>query len=236
MAAPGTVTAVVLNVQHTITPVTPSATLDVTATFPVTPGVVQVRVSAPTNCRGGPSLAYERVSTFTEEEVAQVIARNERGNYWLIPDPDRIGQTCWIWGKYATLIGDTSIIPVFTPPPLPISAFEVTYHGLESCEGIGWWVDLELKNTGRLTFRSITLSVRDRDTSVDLSQYEDGFTDRFGCLAGTSEDLPAGESRIVSSPVFSYNPAGHSLRATITLCSETRQTGTCISQTVYLTP
>ena len=39
-------------------------------------------------------------------------------NYWIVNNPDRPGE-CWLWGQYASVSGDTSSLPVRTPPPTP---------------------------------------------------------------------------------------------------------------------
>lgn len=203
------------------------------------PGAVQVRVSVPTNCRVGPGLPYLRVGALLVGEVAEVVGRHATRDYWVIRNPDRTGETCWLWGQYATLTGDTSGLAVMTPPPVPTPspAFDVSYDGLESCTSRGWWVDIELENIGGLTFRSMTLTVRDLDTDVSLTLYADGFTDNDGCLVTeTRDNMPPRAFRVVSSPAFSYDPSGHRLRATITLCSNPGQSGTCVTQTVNLRP
>ena len=237
MAVPVTVTSVVLITNQTITPVTPSPTLNVTSTLPVTPGVLQVRVNAPTNCRSGPSLAYDKVWALEVNNTAEVIGRNERGNYWLIRIPGRSGDTCWIWGRYATLIGDTNVVlPIFTPPPVNKIGFDASYNGLDSCADTGWWVGIKLQNTGRLSFKSITITVRDTDTGVTLTQYTNGFGYKSDCVGFQARDeLPPETTFVVSSPAFTYGLSGHRLRATINLCSEVAQGGTCISQEIFFT-
>jgi hypothetical protein len=172
-------------------------------------------------------------------QVAEVVGRNAAGNYWIIRNPNRPGETCWLWGNFATVTGDTSVLPVFTPPPAPtpVPGFDVDFNGLESCTGTGWWVDLNMENTGSLTFRSITLTVQDLDTGTNLTLYADGFTNRNGCSdSETRDNLAPGASVVMSSSPFAYNPTGHRLRATITLCSNITQSGTCVTQTVNLTP
>ncbi len=238
LATPPTMTSVVLITSQTITPVTPSPTLNVTSTFPVTLGIVQVRINAPTNCRAGPSLAYEKVGELEVNNVAEVIGRNERGNYWMIRHPKHPGEACWIWGRYATLIGDTSVVlPIFTPPAVNKVGFDASYNGLQNCADTGSWVDIKLENTGRLAFKSITLTVRDTETGVTLNQYTNGFGYKNGCSGFQARDeLPPAESFVVSSPAFTYNLSKHRLRATIRLCSEVAQSGTCLDQTIFLTP
>jgi hypothetical protein len=41
---------------------------------------------------------------------------------------------------------------------------------------------------------------------------------------------------VVSSPLINYDPTGHKLRATITLCSDDGVNGTCITQVVNFKP
>jgi hypothetical protein len=126
---------------------------------------------------------------------------------------------------------------MFTPPPTPtpVPAFEAVYNNLETCTG--WWVDLKLTNTGGVPFESLSLTVRDTVTDVVVAAYSDVFTNIDGCTASASRDvLNPGTARILSSPPFAYNPAGHALRATITLCTRDGQSGTCLTNTVRFTP
>ena len=222
---------------------TPVMTSTIAATVTTAPsGAVQVSVSVATNCRTGPGREYPRVTGLQVGTLAEVVGRNAAGDYWIIRNPGRPTQTCWLWGQYAALTGDTTVLPVFTPPAPPVTStpeagFDVFYEGLESCTGTGWWVDINVENIGGLAFRSISMTLEDRDEDVVLSLRADGFTDRTGCTeVATREALPAGSDRTVSSPVFNYNPNNHRLRATIRLCSNPGQRGTCVTQTVNFEP
>lgn len=84
-----------------------------------TPGssVPTVTVNTDTNCRTGPNINYEFVMLFKVGMSAEVIAVYP--NYWVIKYPGGNGATCWLWGQYATVIGDTSQLPQGNPPPLP---------------------------------------------------------------------------------------------------------------------
>ena len=224
---------------------TPSATSTALIIFTPTPGVPQISVSVATNCRVGPGSVYPRVGALLVGEVAEVVGHHATRDYWVIRNPDREGELCWLWGEYATLTGNTAVLPVYTPPPTPTPSptatpspgFEASYSGLESCTGTGWWVEFELDNAGGITFQSLSMTVRDTATNAILSLYSDDFTDRNGCNeTNTRDTLPAGETRIVSSPIFTDNPSGHALRATITLCSNPGQNGMCVTQTINFTP
>jgi hypothetical protein len=216
---------------------TPTATLSPTPAFTSTPLIPQISVSVPTNCRVGPGKVYDRVGGLFVGEVAEVVGRDPVGNYWYIRNPDQSNGFCWLWGEYATVTGNTSVLPVYTPPPTPTPTpnFAAFYAGKDTCTG--WWVDIELDNTGGVSFRSISLTLRDTVTDTVLSLYADSFTDLSGCgTSNTKDTLPSGSSRTVSSPAFSYDPTGHKLRATITLCSSAGQSGTCATQVIHFTP
>lgn len=206
---------------------------------PTQSGLPYILVSVPTNCRIGPGTVYTRVGGLQLDEVAQVVGRHATRDYWVIQNPDRPGDTCWLWGEYATVTGDTSSLPVLVPPPTPTLApgFTAEFARLEVCPGTGWWVDLELKNSGGTTYRSIAMTVRNTDNDEVTTLYSDDFTDRFDC--GTTESfdtLPASGERLVSSPYFTNDPRGNNFRATVTLCSDPGQSGTCLTKVITFTP
>jgi len=100
----------------------PPATEDLTSapsTGTPAQGIVTVGVSANTWCSKGPDLVYDKVFILYVGQTAEVIGREEHGQYWVIKKPDHPAVTCWLWGKYATIIGDASKLPVVTPPPTP---------------------------------------------------------------------------------------------------------------------
>jgi len=216
---------------------TPTQTLTATLAFTFTPAVPLISVSVPTNCRKGPGKAYDREGALLVGEVAEVYGHDPTGNYWYIRNPDPGDEFCWVWGEYATVTGNTIALPVYTPPPTPTPSpdFEASYAGLDTC--VGWWAEFNLRNIGGTSFKSMSLTVRDTVTDVVLTQNTDGFTNIDGCLtSNTNDTLPVGATRTVSAPPFAYNPTGHELRATITLCSGSGQTGMCTSDVIRFTP
>lgn len=216
---------------------TPTVTLTPMPIFTSTSMVPLISVTVATNCRVGPGKIYDRVGALLPGAVAEIVGRNDAGNYWYIRNPNQSNGFCWLWGEYATVTGNFAALPVYTPPPTPtpMPDFESYYDGLESCNG--WWPDIEVVNTGGITFESISLTVRDTDTDIVVSMYSDVFHDIDGCSDSfTRERLNPGDSRIVSAPVFTYDPRGHNLRATITLCSKDGQNGTCITESIRFTP
>jgi hypothetical protein len=142
-----------------------------------------------------------------------------------------------VWGQYATVSGNYAVLPVFTPPPTPtpVPAFEAEYSGKDTC--VGWWIELELDNNGGVPFKSLALTVRDTVTNAVVSLYSDSFTNMDGCLDSSTKDVLEPDSNtVISAPAFAYDPVGHELRATLTLCSNRGQSGTCVTQVVKFTP
>src|SRR5215216_2931426 len=222
----------------TFTPtLTPTETVTPSPVFTATPLVPQISVSVATNCRVGPGKIYDRLGALLVGEVAEVYGRNSDGTYWYIRNPNSSNNFCWLWGEYATLTGNFAALPMYTPPPTPtpMPAFDPSYGGKDTCTG--WWVDFDLENTGGVTFKSLSLTLRDTVTEQVLSLYADGFTDRDGCLDSTTRDnLNPGAVRTISSPAFADDPTGHRLRATITLCTNLGQNGMCITEVITFTP
>jgi hypothetical protein len=118
----GTATALALTVNPSANTEIPSSTPlptetpTITPTF--TPSVPMVTVSQNTNCRTGPGVEYDLIGALLIGEQAVVVGKYTPGNYWIINNPDAAG-TCWLWGQYATVTGNTAGLPEYTPPPTP---------------------------------------------------------------------------------------------------------------------
>ena len=127
----GTVTVLALTQATVGTPPTPgfelSATASVSPTITLTlpPSVPSVSVSVDTNCRTGPGVNYDLVGGLFVGEQAEVVGKYTTVSpaYWVI----RKGTvTCWLWGQYATVEGNTANIPEMVPPPSPTPTFTPT--------------------------------------------------------------------------------------------------------------
>jgi len=77
-----------------------------------------VSVSLATNCRTGPGQAYDMIGALDVGKSAEVVGKDAYNQYWIIENPHNPG-TCWLWGQYATVTGDTSQLPVIAAPPTP---------------------------------------------------------------------------------------------------------------------
>ena len=100
----------------------PLAATEVPATptiaLTATPSIPMVSVSEDTNCRTGPGKVYDRIGALMTNETAEVVGKNTPSNYWIIKNPDRNG-TCWLWGHYATVVGNTANLQEYAVPPTP---------------------------------------------------------------------------------------------------------------------
>ncbi len=224
-------------VETTTPSLTPSPTLSPTPEFTSTPTIPLVSVSVDTNCRSGPGQVYDYLGGLYVGQTAEVYGKDPSGNYWYIRNSAAPGGFCWLWGQYATIVGSTALLPIYTPPPTPtpMPSFELSYAGMDSC--VGWWAELKLKNTGPFAFLSYSISIKDLNTSTTLTGSANGFIDMNGCLAsGIVASLDPGASTTFSSPQFGYNPDNHKMRATVTLCTQINLGGECVSQTVEFKP
>jgi hypothetical protein len=84
-----------------------------------TAGVPTVTVSADTNCRSGPGVSFSSDYSLLIGQSAEVVGKNTPTNYWIINVPGKAGATCWLWGKYATVSGDTSGLKEYEIPATP---------------------------------------------------------------------------------------------------------------------
>jgi len=123
-----TITAqVLMNNQQQQSGELPTATPEFTSTpgdtatpeFTATSSIPMVTVSVNTNCRLGPGIVYAIVGALTIGQQEQVVGKNSSvPNYWVINNPNGSG-TCWLWGEYATVTGDTSGLQEYAVPPTP---------------------------------------------------------------------------------------------------------------------
>jgi uncharacterized protein YgiM (DUF1202 family) len=97
--------------------VTETPSLTPTVTLTPTSSAPQVTVTSATNCRTGPSTAYDLIYTMQPGQVATLVGKYTPLNYWIINMP--AGGTCWLWGQYAVVTGSAASLPDFAPPATP---------------------------------------------------------------------------------------------------------------------
>jgi len=87
-----------------------------------------------------------------------------------------------------------------------------------------------------MVWQSGLVVLRDDTNGTDiLGSGLDKFLDPNGALPD-SEDLAQGETGLLYSGSIFYNPSGHHLSITVTVCSENGLAGTCINKATTLTP
>ncbi len=200
-----------------------------------------VSVSVDTNCRTGPGEPYDIVGVLRVGETAEIVGQAPYGGSWIIKNLDGAG-TCWLWDQYATVVGDTQGLPEFDipPTPTPAASFTVSYTSIVNCMG-SFGLGFQLTNNGSVPWESVKVEVTDSNTAVTKTIIRDVFLELSAtCVPLTSlVDLTPGETGGAGNwgeTMFSYNPTGHNITATITLCSQNSLAGQCISKSTSFTP
>jgi hypothetical protein len=239
-----------VDVRATVDTATPSSTAAASATslpsLTATPSVTPtpppplVNVSGNTNCRAGNATVYDLVFVLMVGQTAEVVGRDAYGQYWVIRDPSHPADTCWLWGRYATVTGDWSALPIVTPPPTPTPppsfAFSYDFWGM----GPGYQCfRFDVTNTGSLTWESYTITLHNSAHATTATGSADEFVgyDDWCMSTGSQSDLGPGETGMASVVThLAYNPAGETFDTTLQLCSQNGLGGTCRSQTISFTP
>ncbi len=104
-------------------PTASNTALPATATPPPTatpwPAPVRIEVSIDTNCRAGPGPEFPLIGALMVGETTIVRARVLELDYWIVENPDNPGRECWLWGRHASLDGESEHLPEVTPPWTP---------------------------------------------------------------------------------------------------------------------
>lgn len=113
--------------QFTSTPeFTPTPSLSPTPTVP------QATVSVNTNCRTGPGKLYDQIDALLVGQTAEVVGKNSSlPNYWVIKRLNGSG-TCWLYGEFATVTGNTSNLQEFAIPATPTPALPAPVKNLNA--------------------------------------------------------------------------------------------------------
>ena len=195
----------------------------------------------------GPASYYRWVNSFVPGDVVEATGINPENNYYYVMNPATPDTYCWVWDKYVTIAGDTAILPVYTPQPTPTPTFTPTlapdfnieYLSVNSCSG-QYSINLFVRNTGSLTWKSIRVVVKDNSSSTSFTHALDTFRAYDGCaVEADQKDLTFGEDGKVTSNnpgQMSTDPTGHDLTITVTLYSLDGRSGTSLSRTINVTP
>jgi hypothetical protein len=223
---------------------TDTPTLEPTATITLTPtsNKIWLTFNRDTYCRAGELTSFPSVTLITIGQTVEVIGQNTAKDSFYVEDPNHSNSRCWVWGKYATLAGDQAILPVFTSMPTvtptftprPVANFSVSYVDMQNCGG-DYYLRFYIKNIGSFVWESVIIDLYDGATKISTSHVNTSFVDSTACAAGLSQsDLATGEESYVAAynpGQFNYDPTGHNIVATISLC-RTDSSGGCDPLTI----
>lgn len=225
---------------------TPTPTSTPAPTLTPTPTIPLISASTNTNCRRGPSTLYAPpIGALAVGQQAEVHGRNDASTWWYISLPGRAGQFCWVWAETTDVEGNTTQLPVITPPPLPPTPtgtatpgvlFTAAYDNSHDC-GSTRTAIFSVSNIGSVILHSMSLKIEDLTSSTTL--YGPHTSD--APFMGTKNECPEGGDILPTGKTFYVGGAigpgntGHSARATIKLCTENGLSGTCEQVTVNFT-
>jgi hypothetical protein len=85
-----------------------------------TSSVPMLSVSMDTNCREGPNAdIWKAIGAVMVGQKAQIVAKYDKGHWYIVKNPANPNERCWVYDFYATIEGDTSMLPKATIPPTP---------------------------------------------------------------------------------------------------------------------
>jgi len=232
---------------------TPTITLTPSITPTLPPSAPTVSVSVNTNCRTGPGVVYDYLTALLVGETAEVIGKYTavNPNYWIIK---KGSVTCWLWGQYATVQGDTSKLLEMVPPPSPTPTatatptatptatattagpnFSFSFEGLTQCSPSDDYATIKWTNTGTVVFESAKTEIKDVDAATSL--FGPSFSNMPfgaaspGCGVGNSS-LGIGNTAYTSYYIGTPAPTGHHIQIIVTLCSQDNVAGDCVTRTL----
>ncbi len=207
-----------------------------TPTFSPTPQVPMVSVSVQTNCRSGPGTAYDVLGIFNVGESGQVVGRSFYSDNWIVKLPSHPTITCWLWGQYATVTGDTSALPIIAPPPTPTPSVDFTIGYSSFGVGPGYTcLKFMVLNNGPLPWSSWYLTVTDTNQGVSGANAGNNFVflDQWCLSSGVvGEIMPGAAGQVSAYLALLSNPTGDHAGTTLTLCTGDDQGGTCLTKSV----
>jgi len=211
-----------------------------TLTLTPTVGKVLVYVGGNTFCREGPGTIYQEVGVMNTDQESEIIAKDPTGMFWYIVNPDYPGN-CWIGGNYATPVGPTTNLPVFTPPPKPTYSFDFQRSDCGAGHCHLWF---KIINTGSITLESISTTVKTkyRDASnVVQNQEVTESADAFFDSGNPLDPLNPSKAKITPGQKAYWhsgrlrNPLDFNVEVTVTVCSQDGMAGMCVKRVINFT-
>jgi uncharacterized protein YgiM (DUF1202 family) len=146
-----------------------------------------VSVSVNTNCRTGPGIVYDYLLALLVGEKAKVVGKytSVTPTYWVI---EKGSITCWLYGQYATVEGDTSGLPEMVPPPSPTPAPTDTPTATPTASGDLSIVDIFMTSSFEIRVRVKTDPAGSLSGNYQYTVYSNGVQVQQGnCTVPTDE-------------------------------------------------
>lgn len=212
---------------------TPSATASLTPTATLTP-TPYAYISQNTNCRYGPGSVYDLLHTYLASQEALLLGKNAAEDFYYTKDGNGIAPDCWLWAKYATPVGDISLLPVFTPPPTPTPFldFSFTYQGSD-CGAGSCWLWFKVDNAGLMPLESVKVYAKNTVTSATANNVSNLF--KSGMPGSDIANVPISGSGYTHSGQLP-NPGSNKIAVTITVCSQNDLNGVCLTRNISMKP
>jgi hypothetical protein len=173
---------------------------------------------------------YDLLHTYLAGDQAGLLGKNADESFYFTTDQNGINPDCWMWGQYATPVGDTALLPVFTPPPTPTPNpdFEVAYDRNDGAAGT-WHLIFKIDNTGSIPWESALLYVYDPTSFDEAGHFANDFWE-FNTHGSTIDSIPVGgtayfHSGGIRNPLFT--PGGGLVDIYMILCDQEYLGGYC---------
>ena len=210
----------------------PSATLLAPTATPAAPGSgLPGTASGNLYCRTGPAPYYPAIDTMKAGDKVTVIGRQPEGdNYWLVTTPH--GKTCWVWGRWLNITGDTASLTIATAPPPPPAAASIRLLRQDTCGN--HFLVFSILNQGPESIESYLVRIKDLQTGF---QYDNStmpaFEDAFYRCGSTLPTLKPGKDTEAWIPIGNADTRGHTVQVSLKTCTEDGLSGECIERTPF---
>ncbi len=218
--------------------------------------IPSVTVSKDTNCRGGPSINYEKIVVITAGIAVDIVGRHIDGPYVIVDLGG--GKECWLWLEYATISGDISELPAYSAPPPPVvvitststpsSPLTLSHYGYNECGSKVYMVVVAVQNNSSEAFQSVYVKLihlqsgggthsmfTETNNAPFLSNPNQCPSGDWNYMAPGASQLSPGETAYLSLLANQRSSAyGENVQATIKVCTQDDLKGQCYELVIVI--